>query len=238
MIYVVGLGPGNAQGQTFAARQAMAGCDALVGYRAYIDLVRAQFPDKPVFSTGMGGEAARCRQALRLAGEGKRVCLLCSGDAAVYGMASLVLELAGPEQAVEVIPGVTAALSASAALGAPLGGDFACVSLSDLITPWAVIEKRLTGAALGDFCLALYNPGSAHRPQALWRACQVLLRHLPQERPCGWARNLGRPGQAVRLCTLGQLQEEKVDMFTTVIVGNSATCLRAGRLITPRGYAL
>lgn len=236
MIYVVGLGPGEVRGQTLAARQAMEICDVLVGYRTYIDLIRDQFPDKPYFANGMRGEVARCREAVRLSESGKRVCVVCSGDAAVYGMASLVLELAGPGQRVEVVPGVTAALAASAALGAPLGGDFACVSLSDLLTPWTVIEKRLTAAALGDFCLALYNAGSLHRPEALRRACQVLLRHLSPATPCGWVRNIGRPGQEKKLCTLGELKGERVDMFTTVIVGCGATIQRDGLLITPRGY--
>jgi precorrin-3B C17-methyltransferase len=202
----------------------------------YIDLIRAECPATPVYQNGMFGEADRCREALRLSREGLSVAVVCSGDAAVYGMASLILELADESDDVEVIPGVTAALAASAILGAPLSGDFAVVSLSDLLTPWEMIERRLDAAAMGDFCLALYNPSSRKRAGHLARAVDILLRRRSPDTPCGWARNIGRDGQSSKLLTLAELRGESLDMFTTVIIGNGATVIRHGRLVTPRGY--
>lgn len=238
MIYVVGIGPGNAVFRTAAADSALNEADILVGYQTYIDLIRADFPLKPVYGTGMLGEAERCREALRLSREGKTVAVVCSGDAAVYGMASLILELAHDDEPVEVIPGVTAALSASAVLGAPLSGDMAIISLSDRLTPWELIEKRLAAAAQGDFCIALYNPASHQRKDHLARAVEVLLRYQPEALLCGWVRNIGRAEQSSRILTLGALREEAADMFTTVIVGSRSTIQKGNRLITPRGYRL
>ena len=236
MIYVVGLGPGDAMMRTAAATEAIKRADILVGYAAYIDLIRQEFPAKPAFENGMTGEVERCREALRLSREGKTVAVVCSGDASVYGMASLMLELSDESDGVEIVPGVTAALAASALLGAPLSGDLAIVSLSDLLTPWAVIEKRLSAAGLGDFPLALYNPASRSRPDHLQRAVDILLRHKPGATSCGWVRNIARDGQEKKILTLAELRDERVDMFTTVIVGSSQTFLKSGRLITLRGY--
>jgi precorrin-3B C17-methyltransferase len=212
--------------------------DVVVGYSAYIDLIRDDYPGKPFYQTGMTGEVERCREALRLSREGKRVAVICSGDAAVYGMASLILELAEESDYVEVLPGVTAALAASAILGAPLASDMAIISLSDLLTPWVLIEKRLDAAALGDFCIALYNPSSKKRGDYLSRAVEILLKRQKATTWCGWVRNAGRAGQESRVMTLGELRDETVDMFTTVIVGNSYTICKHGRLVTPRGYRL
>ena len=236
MIYVVGIGPGDRLCRTAAADAALAQADVLVGYRTYIDLVREEFADKPTFETAMLVEVERCREAVRLSREGKRVAVVCSGDAAVYGMASLILELTGPEDEVEVVPGVTAALTASALLGAPLAGDMAIVSLSDLLTPWDVIEKRLDAAARGDFCMAIYNPASKKRADYLRRAVDIILRWQPDDVMCGWVRNIGREGQETRIMTLSELADAQVDMFTTVIIGNRSTVLKDGRLVTPRGY--
>lgn len=238
MIFVVGLGPGERQGRTGAASLALAAADVLVGYTAYIGLIRDEFPGKPVFATGMMSETERCREALRLSREGRNVAMVCSGDASVYGMASLLMELGGEGEAIEAVPGVTAALSASALLGAPLSGDMAIISLSDLLTPWAVIEKRLRAAAAGDFCMALYNPSSKRRRDHLERAMRVLLEAQPPSVPCGWAKNVGRPGQCKGLCRLDELHLIPADMFTTIIVGNRSTYQKGGRLITPRGYPL
>ena len=177
--------------------------------------------------------------ALELASEGRTTAMVCSGDAGVYGMASPLLELAAsyPAVDVEVIPGVTAALAGAAVLGAPLGHDFCTVSLSDLLTPWEVIEKRLRAAVAGDFVLCLYNPASRRRKDTLRRACGILLEAgRSPDSPCGWVRNIGRAGQTTCLLTLAQLQEAEVDMFTTVFVGASSTRMERGRLITPRGY--
>ena len=236
MIYVVGIGPGDRLCRTAAADAALAQADVLVGYRTYIDLVREEFADKPTFETAMLGEVERCREAVRLSREGKRVAVVCAGDAAVSGMASLILELTGPEDEVEVVPGVTAALTASALLGAPLAGDMAIVSLSDLLTPWDVIEKRLDAAARGDFCMAIYHPASKKRADYLRRAVDIILRWQPADVMCGWVRNIGREGQEARIMTLGELADAQVDMFTTVIIGNRSTVLKDGRLVTPRGY--
>lgn len=238
MIYVIGIGPGHREGRTMEAQRLMESADILVGYRSYLDLIAADFPGKPTFATGMRAERERCLEALRLSREGQRVALCCSGDSQVYGMASLLLELADNQDDITVIPGVTAALSAAACLGAPISGDFCVVSLSDLLTPWPVIEQRLQAAAMGDFVLAMYNPGSRTRTDHLARACDILLQHRSASTPCGWVRSIGRDGQTQRILTLGELRHEQADMLTTVIVGNSETTKRFGKLVTPRGYPL
>ena len=237
-IYVVGLGPGDEKFLSGQARAALEQAQVLCGYTVYVDLVRGLFPDKEVYATPMRRETDRCRWALETAAEGKTVALVCSGDGGVYGMAGLVLQLGEeyPQVEILVVPGIPAALSGAAVLGAPLGHDFCVVSLSDLLTPWDVIEKRLECAALGDFALCLYNPASKKRRDYLARACEILLRHKDPKTQCGWVRNIGREGQEHRLMTLRELREEQVDMFTTVFVGSSATRLCGGRLVTPRGY--
>jgi len=236
----VGLGPGAHDAMTFAADRALRSADVIIGYSKYIELVRDAYPEKEFADTGMTRETERCRAALRRAAAGDTVALVCSGDSGVYGMAGLVFELSGEFDPVEivVIPGVTAALSGSAILGAPLGHDFAVVSLSDLLTPWETIEKRLDAAAKGDFCISLYNPGSHRRTDYLRRACDILLRTLDAGTVCGIARQIGREGEACRVLTLGELRDTEVDMFTTVFIGNSATRVVAGRMVTPRGYRL
>ena len=237
-VSVVGLGPGGGADMTGRARAALARCELLVGYTAYIDLVKDQFPEKDLLSTGMRREVDRCRAAVEAAAAGRRVAVVCSGDPGVYGMASLVYEVAQeyPPIEIEVIPGITAACGGAAVLGAPLTHDFAVISLSDLLTPWEKIEARLAGAAAADFVLCLYNPASRSRPDYLKRACDILLRHKAPETLCGTVRSIGRPGEAARLCTLAELGEAEVDMFTTVFVGNSQTKNINGKMVTPRGY--
>lgn len=238
-LYVVGLGPGEAAFLTAQARAALAAADVLCGYTVYVDLVRPLYPEKECYTTPMRGEMNRCRWALETAAEGKHVALVCSGDAGVYGMASPVLELARdyPQVPIEVVPGVTAALSGAAVLGAPLGHDFCVISLSDLLTPWDVIEKRLTCAAQGDFALCLYNPASHRRRDHLQRAAGILLAAgSDPETPCATVRNIGRPGQEVQFYTLKTLADAPVDMFTTVFVGSSTTKRQGNWLVTPRGY--
>lgn len=237
-VFVVGIGPGCYEDMTIRADRALAGCDVIIGYPVYVELVRSRYPDKEFLSTPMTQEAKRCQMALELARAGKRVAMVCSGDSGIYGMAALVYELRGEadEPEIEVVPGLTAACSGAAVLGAPLTHDFAVISLSDRLTPWETIEKRLRCAAEGDFALAIYNPASHGRPDHLKRACDILLRVLPEERLCGIVRNIGREGQSSRILTLGELQAADVDMFCTVFVGNSSTKVVNGALITPRGY--
>ena len=238
-VFVVGLGPGGPQFLTAQAQSALTQAEVLCGYTVYLDLVRPYFPEKEYYSTGMTQEIERCRWALETARRGKVVALVCSGDAGVYGMASPLLELAEqfPEVAVEVVPGLTAALSGGAVLGAPLAHDFCVISLSDRLTPWAVIERRLAAAAMGDFCVALYNPSSKGRPDYLARAVRILLDHgKPPQTVCGLVRNIGREGQIHCILTLAELETAPVDMFTTVFIGNTATRQLGGKMVTPRGY--
>lgn len=239
LVSVVGLGPGDAQFLTAQARHALQEADVLCGYTVYIDLVRPLYPEKETYATGMTREIDRCRWALQTAQTGKTVALVCSGDAGVYGMASPLLELAPdyPDVAVEVVPGLTAALSGGAVLGAPLAHDFCIISLSDRLTPWEVIEKRLAYAAMGDFCVALYNPSSKGRPDYLAKAVRILLENgKSADTVCGIVRNIGREGQTARVLTLAQLENTAVDMFTTVYIGNAATKQLGGKMVTPRGY--
>ena len=190
---VVGLGPGAGEDLTGRARQAIAQADLVVGYSAYIALIRDAFPNKEMISTGMKQEEARCRAAVAAAAGGKNVAVVCSGDAGIYGMAGLVYEVAQeyPPIEIEVIPGITAACGGAAVLGAPLTHDFAVISLSDLLTPWQTISRRLEAAAEADFVICLYNPRSRGRAEALRRACDILLRHKPAETVCGFVRNIG-----------------------------------------------
>lgn len=239
-IYVVGIGPGNMEMMTVRAREALDESDIIAGYRTYTDLVREYLPDKEYFENGMRGEIERCEKCVELAKKGQTVALICSGDAGVYGMASPLLEIAERENFtdVEVIPGITAALSGAALLGAPLSHDFCVISLSDLLTPWEVIEKRLRSAAEGDFCMVIYNPASKKRADYLRRACEILMETLPGSTCCGYVRNIGRDGCEKEVCTLRELSEKDADMFVTVFIGNSRTRISEGRLVTPRGYQL
>ncbi len=236
-LFLVGIGPGSADGMTQAAKAALEQSEVLCGYTVYLDLVRQQYPDKETYTTPMTRELERCRWAIDRAAEGKTVAMLCSGDAGVYGMAGPVLELAeGKDIEIEVVPGVTAALSGAAILGAPLMHDFCVISLSDLLTPWEVIERRLRCAAGGDFSIALYNPRSKKRPDHLRRACEILLEEKSPDTVCGWVKNIGRPGQCHGLATLKDLGSLELDMFTTVFIGASTTKNVNGRMVTPRGY--
>ena len=238
-VFVVGLGPGGGQFLTVQAQSALQQAEVLCGYTVYIDLVRPLYPEKECYATGMTRELDRCRWALDTARAGRDVALVCSGDAGVYGMASPLLELAEayPDVDVEVVPGLTAALSGGAVLGAPLAHDFCVLSLSDRLTPWEVIEKRLACAAQGDFALALYNPSSKGRPDYLAKAVRILLKNgKSADTVCGLVRNIGREGQTARVLTLAQLESTTVDMFTTVYIGNAATKQLGGRMVTPRGY--
>lgn len=237
-VFVVGIGPGNFENMTIRADRALCACDAIVGYPVYVDLVKDRYPGKALYQTPMTKEVARCQLALDLAREGKTVCLVCSGDSGIYGMAALVYQLRGEAQEpeVEAIPGLTAACSGGALLGAPLTHDFAVISLSNRLTPWEKIEKRLACAAEADLGIVLYNPRSKGRPDNLRMACDILLRYLPEDRPCGVAHSIGREGEAGEYMTLGALRDADVDMFSTVFIGNAMTKMIGGAMVTPRGY--
>lgn len=234
---VVGIGAGNYEGMTVGAVRALESADLIVGYTVYCDLIKPHFPGKTFLSTPMMQETARCRMALEHAAAGERVAMICSGDAGVYGMASPLLELAGEYGVkVNVIAGVTAALSGAALLGSPLTCDFAVVSLSDLLTPMEQIEKRLACAAGADLCVVLYNPSSRKRADYLRHACEILLRDRSPETVCGVAQNIGRSGERTEIVSLSELSGMSVDMFTTVFIGNSGTKMIGGKMVTPRGY--
>ena len=226
LVYVVGLGPGDPQFLTAQAKTALENADVLCGYTVYIDLIRSFYPQKEVHATGMTKEIDRCRWALETAQSGKTVALVCSGDAGVYGMASPILELAPnyPSVEIEVIPGLTAALSGGAVLGAPLAHDFCVVSLSDRLTPWEMIEKRLACAAMGDFCVAIYNPSSKGRPDYLQRAVRILLQNgKSEETVCGIVRNIGRERQQSEIITLRELENKGVSHGMKAVVFSGTT---------------
>ena len=239
-LYVVGIGPGKFEGMTHEAAQALQESDVIVGYTVYVDLVKDRFPDKPFLTTPMRREVERVELALAEAAKGRTVAMVCSGDPGVYGMSGLCEELAVKHPGVEVVtvPGVSAVLSGAAILGAPLMHDFAVISLSDLMTPWAAIEKRLRAAAAADFVICLYNPSSHKRKDYLRRACDIVLRHAAPETVCGIAQNIGREGEGVTVLPLSALRDTPVDMFSTVFIGNSQTKNIGGRMVTPRGYTI
>lgn len=236
---VIGLGPGAGLDLTLRAREAIESSDLIVGYTAYIALIRDAFPHKEMVSTGMKKEVDRCRLAVEAAVSGKTTAVVCSGDSGIYGMAGLIYEVAQdyPPIDIEVVPGITAACGGAAVLGAPLTHDFAVISLSDLLTPWEKIERRLRAAAESDFVICLYNPRSRSRADVLRRACDILLAAKGGDTPCGYVKNIGREGQTSVVLSLSQLRDcEDVDMFTTVFIGNEQTKLLNGKLVTPRGY--
>ena len=236
-LYVIGIGPGDGDTMTLRAVGALKESQVIAGYDVYVDLIRPMFPDKEYIVTPMRQETERCRMAIESALSGKVTAMISSGDAGVYGMAAPICELAGGRDVdVEVIPGVTAALSGAALLGAPLGHDFAVISLSDLLTPWEVIERRLALSAQADLAMAIYNPASHRRADYLKRACEILLRYMKEDTVCGAVKNIARQGESVEIMTLKELRDYPADMFTTVFVGSSKTRVIDGRMVTPRGY--
>lgn len=240
-IFVVGLGPGNLNQSTERALEALEKSDVIAGYTVYIDLVKDRFGHKEMISTAMKKEADRCNLAVDEAVKGKTVSMICSGDAGVYGMAGLMYEIVNArglaeEIDIEVIPGITAACSGAAILGAPLIHDFTVISLSDLLTPWELIEKRLECAAMGDFSICLYNPSSIKRHDYLHKACDIILKYRSPENVAGYVQNIGRDGESGIVMDLKTLRDTKVDMFTTVFIGNSKTKNMNGKMVTPRGY--
>ena len=239
-ITVAGIGPGNENQMTAEVFRALEEADVIIGYTTYLELLPAHLRQKDCRSTPMTKEEERCSLSLAEAEQGKKVVLISSGDAGVYGMASLMLTIAETSclglDAVEILPGVTAAGSGAAVLGAPINHDFCCISLSDRLTPWDTIEKRLICAAEADLVIVLYNPASKGRQDHLRHACDILLTRVEEDRACGYVRNIGRQDTAVWTGSLCALREESVDMFTTVFIGNRQTRIVDQKLITPRGY--
>jgi precorrin-3B C17-methyltransferase len=241
-ISVVGLGPGSLEHLTPKARREIETADVVVGYGTYIKLIQSIVKKgSEVFSGTMGKEVERAQIAVEKAKEGKSVVMVSSGDPGVYGMAGIVLEVASKEKAavsVEIVPGVTAATAASAILGAPLVSDFAVISLSDLLTPWEKIERRLEAASSADMSIVLYNPQSQGRIEPLAKAYEIMMKHIEPDTPVGIVRQAGREGQQSTITTLKNMLNCDIDMVTTIVVGNSATKVINGKMVTARGYDL
>jgi precorrin-3B C17-methyltransferase len=243
-LFLVGLGPGDASLQTAGALNTLAGCEVLVGYRGYVDQVSELAAGKELVSMELGQELERAARAVDLAYEGRSVAVISSGDAGIYGMAGPVFRVLtdrgwdGAAPAVEVVPGISALQSAASLLGSPLMQDFCAISLSNLLTPWEAIQRRLEAAAMGDFVVVLYNPRSQRRTWQLPEARRILLGQRGGQTPVGLIRDAYRPGQRVIVTDLDGLERrcEDVDMFTTVVIGNSTTYLHQGFMVTPRGY--
>ena len=237
-IYVVGIGPGAYEQMTVKAADVLRQSDVIIGYTVYIDLVRDHLPGKQFLSTPMTKETDRCRMAFSEARKGKTVSVICSGDAGIYGMAGLMYEIGAqyPDTELEVIPGGTAATAGAALLGAPLIHDFCVISLSDLLTPWETIEKRILAASRADFSVCFYNPSSKKRRDYLKKACELMLKYKSPDTVCGIVKNIGREGEEKSFLTLQELKDAEADMFTTVFVGNSQTKTLSEAMVTPRGY--
>ena len=237
-LYVVGIGPGGYEQMTVKAVKVLEECDIIVGYTVYVDLVAEHFAGKEMLTTPMRQEEKRCRMAFDEVMKGRNTAMICSGDAGVYGMSGLIYEISRdyPGIEIEIVSGVTAALSGGAVLGAPLMHDFAVISLSDLMTPWTLIEKRLAAAASADMAICLYNPSSKKRHDYLMRACDIMLKHKNGDTVCAVAKNIGRDGEEYAIMSLAELRNYSADMFTTVFIGNSMTKNIGGKMVTPRGY--
>ncbi|WP_326906492.1 precorrin-3B C(17)-methyltransferase [Sedimentibacter sp. MB31-C6] len=235
MIYVVGIGPGGHETMTHEARSTIQKSDVIVGYKTYIDLIKDLIKEKQVVSNGMKQEIDRVKKAVEISKTGKTVAVISSGDAGVYGMAGLVLEMA-EEEKVEIISGVTASTAAAAVLGAPLMHDFCHISLSDLLTPLELIYKRIELASEGDFVICLYNPRSKGRPDYLKNAFEIMRKFKSGSTPVGIVKNAERENQEVHICTIDTIDYELVDMLSIVIVGNGSTYIKNNTIITKRGY--
>ena len=237
-IYVIGIGPGSYEQMTIKAAEALKKCDVIVGYTVYVDLLREYFGEKEFLTTPMRQEVRRCEMAFEEAAKGRTTAMVCSGDAGIYGMAGLMYEIGEkyPDIELEIIPGVTAAIGGAAVLGAPMSHDCCLISLSDLLTPWEKIEKRLLAAAQADFVICLYNPSSKKRADYLDKACDLMLRYKSEDTVCGVVINIAREGEAMQILSLKELQKTAVDMFSTVFIGNCDTKVIDGKMVTPRGY--
>lgn len=235
-LYVIGIGPGGLDEMTLRAVKAIEESDIIVGYTKYIEMVKDLIKDKEIFKTGMRGEEERCREALELSKD-KKVALISTGDSGIYGMAGLILEMRKDEN-VEIIPGITASSAAGSILGAPLMHDNCNISLSDLMTPYEDIKKRVRLAAEGDFVISLYNPKSKGRPHYLKECVDIIKEFRGEETPIAVVRNALREGESKEIFTLKDFNDEAVDMFSIVIIGNSKSYIKDGYFITPRGYKI
>lgn len=234
-LYVIGIGPGGREDMTLKAVDTIKNCDMIVGYTPYIEYLGDLTEGKEVYSTGMRGEIKRCKFAIEKVREGKNTAIVSTGDAGLYGMAGPILELADDIE-VEVVPGVTSSFSAASLLGAPIMHDFCTISLSNLLTPWDIIEKRVKWASKGDFVIAIYNPKSRGRRDLVERVVNIMLEYKAPTTPVGVVKDSGREGEEKHITTLDDIDYDFVDMKTVVIVGNSNTYVKNGRMITPRGY--
>ena len=240
-LYVVGFGPGGYEHMTAKCIDVIKNADVVTGYTTYVNILKEYFPDKNYIATPMMQEVKRCEMAVEEAMKDQTVAMVSSGDSGIYGMAGIIYQVAeekGAQIEIETVPGVTAASAAASVLGAPLMHDFAVISLSDLLTPWETIEKRLRAAAMGDLCVCIYNPSSKKRAGYLRRACEILMEEKSPDTVCGAVKNIGREGEESQVMTLGELSGYEADMFTTVFVGNSQTMELSGAMVTPRGYRL
>lgn len=241
MIYVIGIGPGSKELMTIQAIEAMEDAEVIVGYKTYINLVKEFIGEKEVVQNGMRQEIDRCKEAVEIAKTGKKVAVISSGDAGIYGMAGLILELTTKEEKeipVKVVPGVTASIGAAAILGAPIMHDFCHISLSDLLTPWDVIKKRLKLAAEADFVVCLYNPRSKGRSEHLAKAFEIMGEFKDKSTPVGIVKDVGREKENKFICTFETMDFERVDMTTMVVIGNKSTFIHDDLMITPRGYTV
>lgn len=236
-LYVVGIGPGGRENMTFKAVEAIKNSEIIVGYTPYIDYLGNLVEGKELYSTGMKGEIERCQYAIDKVREGKCTSIISTGDAGLYGMAGPILELASNLD-VEIVPGVTAAFSAASELGSPIMHDYVSISLSDLMTPWEVIEKRLDRAAEADFVITIYNPKSRGRKDHLKKAIEIISRYRSGNTPVGIVKNSGRPNTETKITTIEKVDYEIVDMLCVLIIGNSNTYIRNEKIITPRGYKI
>lgn len=235
-LYVIGIGPGGLDEMTLRAVKAIEESDIIVGYTKYIEMVKDLIKDKEIFKTGMRGEEERCREALELSKD-KKVALISTGDSGIYGMAGLILEMRKDEN-VEIIPGITASSAAGSVLGAPLMHDNCNISLSDLMTPYEDIKKRVRLAAEGNFVISLYNPKSKGRPHYLRECVDIIKEFRGEETPIAVVRNALREGESKEIFTLKDFNDEVVDMFSIVIIGNSKSYIKDGYFVTPRGYKI
>ena len=236
-LYAVGFGPGGYEHMTAKAIDVIKNADIITGYTTYVEMLKKFFPDKEYVATPMTKEMDRCRMAIDLAAEGKTVAMVSSGDSGIYGMAGILLEIANEKQSdVEIETGVTAASAAASVLGAPLMHDFAVISLSDLMTPFDRIMKRVDCAGAGDFIVCLYNPKSKKRVDYVEKAADILMKYRSADTPVGVVRHAGREEESSFLTTLGEIKDAPIDMFSIVIIGNSNTYVKDGKMITPRGY--